>query len=71
MVESANEHRRKKSQELRRLPPEVLDFVEFLKHREARKEEQQFKDFSLHAAMRGIEEEPEIYSKSDIREPIS
>ena len=62
-------------QELRRLPPEVqsevLDFVEFLKHRKARKENQEFTDFSLHAAMRGMEEEPEIYSESDIREPIS
>jgi len=62
-------------QELRRLPPEeqseVLDFVEFLNHRKARKEEQQFKDFSLHAAMRGMEEEPELYTESDIREPIS
>jgi len=63
------------TQELRRLPPEeqseVLDFVEFLKHRIARKEDQQFKDFSLSTAMRGMEEEPEIYSESDIREPIS
>lgn len=61
--------------ELRRLPPEeqseVLDFVEFLKHRKARKDDKHFKEFSLDAAMRGMEEEPELYSENDIREPIT
>jgi hypothetical protein len=60
--------------ELRRLPPEdqaqVLGFVEFLKQKTARKEEQLFNDFSLSAVMRDMEEEPELYSDLDIREPI-
>lgn len=40
-------------------------------HRKARKDDKQFKDFSLNAAMRGMEEEPELYSESDIRESLS
>ena len=61
--------------ELRQLPPEeqseVLDFVEFLKHRKGRKQEKQFASFSLTNAMRGIAEEPELYTTDDIREPIT
>ncbi len=61
------------AQEIVHLPPEkseVLDFVEFLKHRNARNDERQFKEFSLRAAMRGLEEEPELYGESDIRDPF-
>ncbi len=61
--------------ELRQLPPEVqsevLDFVEFLKHRRSRREEKQFSSFSLTNAMRGISEEPELYSTDDIQGPIT
>ncbi len=49
----------------------MLRLVEFLKHRKARKDDKHFKEFSLDAAMRGMEEEPELYSENDIREPIT
>ena len=49
---------------------EVLDFVSFLKNRAVRREEERLKDFSLESAMRGMENEPDIYDSSDIREPI-
>lgn len=50
---------------------EVLDFLEFLKFREARKnkeaEERQWSDFSLQQAMRGMEDEPDLYSVDDLK----
>ena len=49
---------------------EVLDFVEFLKRRKRLREERDFKDFSLSSAMRGMEDEPDLYDEMDIREPI-
>ncbi len=47
---------------------EVLDFVEYLIARVARREEQAWSDFSLGAAMRGMEDEdgPE-YTVEDLR----
>ena len=62
------------AREIGQLPPEeqseVLDFVEFLKQRKARNDDAQFKEFSLNAAMRGMEEEAELYGESDIHEPL-
>jgi len=49
---------------------EVLDFVLFVETRKARREERDLKEFSLDQAMRGMEDEPDLYSISDIREPI-
>jgi hypothetical protein len=46
---------------------EVLDFVEFLK---AKRSERKFKEFSLEGAMRGMDDEPDLYQKEDIRDPI-
>jgi len=47
---------------------EVLDFVEYLMARVARREEQAWSEFSLAAAMRGMEDEvgPE-YTTEDLR----
>ena len=49
---------------------EVLDFAEFLAARtqehEARAEETQWSDMSLNSAMRGMEDEPEIYTRTDL-----
>jgi len=51
---------------------EVLDFAEFLAARtqeqEARAEETQWSDLSLNSAMRGMEDEPEIYTRADLKE---
>lgn len=63
-----------------RLPParqqEVIDFVAFLEQRygqERKKQqaewtEEDFKTMSVEQSMRDIEEEPELYSESDIQE---
>lgn len=60
---------------LRRLPEEaqaeVLDFVELLETRskKSRKDpEDAWSSFSLAQAMRGMEDEEEIYSLEDLRE---
>ena len=57
--------------EVSRLEPseqaEVLNFVEFLKKKHARKDGEGFYEFSLSNAMRGVEEEPDLYSAEDIR----
>ncbi len=59
-------------QELSRLRPErqseVLDFIEFVKEKEKKKEENLFFESSLSSAMRGMEDEDAIYSESDINE---
>jgi hypothetical protein len=48
---------------------EVLDFVEYLKARKGRKEEDsEWYRFSLDSAMRGIGEEPSPYGTHDIKE---
>jgi len=49
---------------------EVLEFVEFLKEKERKSEENGFKEASLASAMRGMEEEETLYSESDIVEKI-
>ncbi|MET4028162.1 cytochrome c [Marinobacter sp. MBR-99] len=63
-----------------RLPParqqEVIDFAAFLEQRYAAKNNQQqtdwseedFKAMSAKQAMRGLEDEPELYSNEDIQE---
>ena len=52
---------------------EVLEFVEFLKEKEKRSEENAFRSASLASAMRGMEDEDSLYSESDVVEktPIS
>ena len=59
-------------EELKSIPEssqaEVLDFVEYLKSKKRRKEEDsEWSRFSLDSAMRGIEEEPSPYGIKDIR----
>ena len=60
--------------ELADLPPsdqaEVLDFVEFIKKRKQMREEKDFKNWSLDSAMRGMEDEPDLYELKDIKESI-
>jgi len=63
-----------------RLPPsrqqEVIDFVTFLEQRYGTVSEQdhadwsgaQFEKMSAEQAMRGLEEEPELYSDDDLKE---
>ena len=59
-------------QELSELRPErqseVLDFIEFVKEKEKKKEENLFFESSLSSAMRGMEDEDAIYSEADINE---
>jgi hypothetical protein len=51
---------------------EVLDFVEYLKSKKGRKQEDsEWSRFSLDFAMRGIEEEPSPYGIEDIKERFS
>lgn len=51
---------------------EVLDFVEYLKAKKGRKEEDsEWYRFSLDSAMRGIEEEPSPYGIHDIKDNFS
>lgn len=61
-----------------RLPParqqEVIDFVAFLEQRygnegnQSNWNENDFKAMSVEQAMRGIEDEPELYSDGDVKE---
>jgi len=63
-----------------RLPParqqEVMDFAAFLEQRYGEKNqaavadwtEQEFRTLSTEQAMRGIEDEPELYSEEDVKE---
>lgn len=61
------------SHEVQSLPEsiqqEVLDFVEFLKTRRAHAEDEAWSTFSLTQAMRGLEDEPDLYSVADLNEP--
>lgn len=61
------------SHEVQALPEaiqrEVLDFVEFLKTRRAHAEDEAWSAFSLAQAMRGMEDEPDLYSTADLNEP--
>ena len=51
---------------------EVLDFVEYLKSKKSRKnEDSEWAQFSLDSAMRGIEEEQSPYGIEDIKEKFS
>ena len=47
---------------------EVLEFVEFLKNREEKRELKEFASFSLAGAMRGMEDEEDLYGPGDITE---
>ncbi len=47
---------------------EVLGFVEVLKSGKHEKKEEEFKNFSLKNAMRGMENEPDIYNLSDLKD---
>ena len=47
---------------------EVLEFVEFLKEKERKSEDNAFREASLASAMRGMEDEESLYSESDIIE---
>lgn len=49
---------------------EVLEFVEFLKEKERKNEEDALRGASLSSAMRGMEDEDSLYSESDIVEKI-
>jgi hypothetical protein len=49
---------------------EVLDFVEFIKAKKSQKDDRDLKGFSLVSAMRGMEDEPDLYSASDIRQRL-
>ncbi|GHE20540.1 DUF2281 domain-containing protein [Halomonas urumqiensis] len=63
-----------------RLPPdrqeEVMDFIAFLEHRYGQREsleqadwsESEFHAMSVDQAMRGLEDEPNIYSEEDLKE---
>ncbi len=63
-------------EELKSIPEsaqtEVLDFVEYLKSKKRRKEEDsEWSRFSLDSSMRGIEEEPSPYGIKDIKEKFA
>lgn len=47
---------------------EVLNFIEYLKTKAGKKERKAWNDFSLSSAMRGMEDEPALYSIEDIQE---
>ena len=59
------------SQEIKALPEavqrEVLDFVAYLKAREPRGDDDNWMRFSIRQAMRGLEDEPDIYSPADAK----
>jgi hypothetical protein len=59
------------SHEVQALPEaiqrEVLDFVEFLKTRRLDAEDEAWCAFSLAHAMRGLENEPDLYTSADLR----
>jgi hypothetical protein len=46
---------------------ELLDFVQYLLMKAEQQEKQDWASLSLSAAMRDIEDEPDLYSTSDIR----
>jgi formylmethanofuran dehydrogenase subunit B len=49
---------------------EVLDFIDFLSRKMEEKETRQWSQFSLEAAMRGLETEGTLYTVEDIKEKI-
>jgi hypothetical protein len=50
---------------------EVLDFVQYLRSREEKQEINDWADFSLSSAIRGMEDEQSPYSLNDIKESFS
>jgi hypothetical protein len=63
-------------EELKSMPEsdqaKVLDFLEYLKSKKGRKEEDsEWSQFSLDSAMKGIEEDPSPYGIEDIKEKFS
>jgi len=50
---------------------EVLDFVEYLKIKTEKEETMSWKNLSISAAMRGIENEDSPYSLTDLKETFS
>lgn len=55
----------------KKLPPsfqeELLDFVEYLLAKVEHEEKQQWSSLSLSSALRGMEDEPDLYSLSDLK----
>ena len=49
---------------------EILDFVDFLEEKLARDEEKDWSAFSLASAMRGLEDEEDLYSVADLKVPF-
>ncbi len=47
---------------------EILDFVEYLRAKIEKEERNEWTDFSLSSAMRGMEEEQVSYSMNDLKE---
>ena len=45
---------------------EVLDFVDFLERKQAEEEDRSWAAFSLASALRGMEDEEELYSQDDL-----
>ncbi|NPA31203.1 MAG: DUF2281 domain-containing protein [Chloroflexi bacterium] len=50
---------------------ELLDFVQFLLLKAEQQEMRAWNTWSLTMAMRGMEDEPELYSLEDIKVPFS
>ena len=50
---------------------EALDFVEYLRSRQALREDKESADFSLASAMRGMEDEAMRYTVEDLKETFS
>jgi hypothetical protein len=46
---------------------ELLDFIEYLMMKAEQQEKQEWDSLSLSSAMRGMEDEPSLYSLSDIK----
>lgn len=46
---------------------ELLDFIEYLLMKAEQQEKQEWASLSLSSALRGIEDEPGLYSPSDIK----
>jgi len=46
---------------------ELLDFVEYLLMKAEQQEKQEWTSLSLSSAMRGMEDEPNLYNTSDIK----
>lgn len=46
---------------------EVLDFVEFLKAKHVDRDAGDWTRFSMEQAIRGMEDEPDLYSEADVR----